>query len=382
MTRLFSPPTFVDFGPCALQTESVSPKLERVHGSRTAVLKTGIRERCPRQPGVYGMIDPHGELVYVGKAKNLRARLMTYFRPKSRDPKAGHIVAQAQSIVWEAGPDEFAALHRELELIRRWRPRLNVQGQPRSWQYYYVCLGRAPAPYAFLARRPPKSMLAGFGPLQSGRKAREAVRRLNDLFQLRDCSQAQEMVFADRGDLFVTERAAGCLRHELGTCLGPCAGACSQSKYNSQLRAARAFLAGNDLTPLVRLEAAMREAAAQQLFERAAALRDKLAGLSWLNRQLERMRQAKAMGSVVYPLKGHDEVIRWYILHAGRAVAVVPARHQPSVQIGMDKARELAALAETRGGTVRPAEWIAGVLLLAGWFRRYPQERQGLVPMR
>ena len=143
MTRLFTPPTFVDFGPCALQTESVSPKLERVHGSRTAVLKTGIRERCPRQPGVYGMIDPHGELVYVGKAKNLRARLMTYFRLKSRDPKAGHIVAQAQSIVWEAGPDEFAALHRELELIRRWRPRLNVQGQPRSWQYYYVCLGRA-----------------------------------------------------------------------------------------------------------------------------------------------------------------------------------------------------------------------------------------------
>jgi len=329
------------------------------------------------------MIDLHGELVYVGKAKNLRARLLTYFRPRSRDPKVGHILTQAQCIVWEPGPDEFAALHRELELIRRWRPRCNVQGQPHSWRQTYVCLGRQPAPYAFLAQRPPGRALARFGPLQSRPQAREAVRRLNDWFRLRDCPQAQDMLFADQADLFPLDRPAGCLRHELGTCLGPCAGACSQGDYTNQVRAARAFLAGHDLTPLVHLECAMKEAAAQQMFERAAVLRDKLAALAWLNRQLERLRQAKAMGTVVYPLKGHDGVLRWYLLHAGRAATVVlPSGRLPLLSPTAEMASELAGLAEARSRGARPADWIAGVLLLAAWFRRYPRERQGLVPLR
>src|SRR5439155_12043903 len=113
------------------------------------------------------------------------------------------------------------------ELIRRWRPRFNVQGKPHQWQHTYVCVGRPPAPYVFLAHRPSAKAMASFGPILSGPRAREAVRRLNDWFQLRDCPQAQTMHFADQANLFAEEFAAGCLRHELGTCLGPCAAACS-----------------------------------------------------------------------------------------------------------------------------------------------------------
>jgi excinuclease ABC subunit C len=329
------------------------------------------------------MIDVHGELIYIGKAKNLRTRLLSYFRSKSRNPKAGHIVNQARSIIWEPGPDEFAALHRELELIRRWRPRCNVQGQPRSWQHTYICLGRPPAPYAFLSQRPPPSCRTSFGPLPSGKKAQEAVRRINDLFQLRDCPQAQQMLFADQQDLFPMERAAGCLRYDLGTCLGPCAGACTEADYLAQVNAAASFLAGQDLTHLVGLRRAMRQAADQQQFERAAALRDKLTALDWLNRRLETVRRARAMGTVVYPLEGHNGVWRWYLLHSGRAVtAVMACRSDPHATINTDTASQLIALAEARSRRWRPGDWIASVLMLAAWFAKFPAERDRLVPLQ
>src|SRR5919204_1285873 len=141
---------------------------------------------CPRQPGVYGMLDPGGRLIYVGKAKSLRARLLSYFRPRSRDPKAGRIVQEARYVVWERSADEFAALLRELELIRRWQPRHNVQGQPRRRRRVYVCVGRAPAPYAFLAGQPPRRALRCFGPVPGARRASESVRQVNNWFGLRD----------------------------------------------------------------------------------------------------------------------------------------------------------------------------------------------------
>jgi excinuclease ABC subunit C len=136
------------------------------------------------------MVDATGELVYVGKAKCLRARLLSYFRTNSRDPKAGRILEAARQIVWEVGASEFGALLRELELIRRWQPRFNVQGQPARRRRGYVCVGRRPAPYVFFAARPPRTALAVFGPVPAGTTAREAVRRVNDWFRLRDCPQA------------------------------------------------------------------------------------------------------------------------------------------------------------------------------------------------
>jgi excinuclease ABC subunit C len=373
--RLDSPADFVDFGPSALQLTAGSLQLQRVEGRRTAALRRGVRSTCPRHPGIYGMIDQHGELVYVGKAKNLRARLLSYFRPRSRDPKAGRIVGQARSVAWESCADEFAALHRELELIRRWRPRFNIQGKPHRWQQTYVCLGRAPAPYVFLAPRPPLRAVACFGPIAAGLRAREAVRRLNDWFQLRDCPQAQVMAFADQADLFPVNHSPGCLRHELGTCLGPCAAACSRDRYAQNVRAAREFLAGRDRSPLVHLERAMQEAAAAEVFERAAVLRDKLTALTWLEQQLDQRRQANAMPTTLYPVVGHNGSTVWYVLHSGRAVAALSAANVP------EDTSAISALAADRVRRGRPGDQVAGMLLMGAWFRRRPEERRRLVPL-
>jgi excinuclease ABC subunit C len=368
---LFKRQTFRDFGPAALALKEPAP-VAVVRGRRPGRLRAGVRRHCPRLPGVYGMVDGAGELVYVGKAKCLRARLLSYFRPKSRDPKAGRILECTRRLLWEPGTSEFAALLRELELIRRWQPRFNVQGQPRRHRRVYVCLGRAPAPYAFLAAEPPKSAWACFGPVPGLRRAGEAVRRLNDWFGLRDCPQAQEMVFAEQRQLFSLPRTPGCLRHEIGTCRGPCAAACSQADYAAAVAAARAFLSGRDTSPLDTLEREMRAAAAQLAFERAAALRGRLDSLRWLSRHLERLRQA-AGHSFVYPVAGTDGGEAWYLVRQGRVRAALPA---PAGGAGESAAALLGAVyAGPVVGGAPALEEVDGVLLVAGWFRRHPEER-------
>jgi excinuclease ABC subunit C len=379
MHPLFPQPTFVDFGPSLLHIAATPPPLHQIHGDRSRQLRRGVREQCPRQPGVYGMIDHRGDLIYVGKAKSLRCRLLTYFRPKSRDPKAGRILIETRRLVWEPWPDEFGALHRELELIRRWRPRFNALGKPHSRQHTYVCLGRSPAPYAFLARRPPVRCLHTFGPILAGPSARESVRRLNDEFQLRDCPQSQEMIFAGDRELFSRQLVAGCLRVELGTCLGPCAARCTRTSYAERVQAAADFLGGRDAAPLARLEQEMALAAAEQNYERAALLRDKWKTLTWLDQQLDRLRQAEAMGLCLYKVQGSAGDCRWYVLRHGRAVAAVPVGADGEQPIDVER---LASLAEERSRVLRPADYVTGVLLLAAWFRRRPDELAQLTLVR
>jgi excinuclease ABC subunit C len=364
---LFARQAFTGFGADGLLGEA--PPAHVVAGRRPGKLRAAVRTECPKRPGVYGMIDAAGELVYVGKAKCLRSRLLSYFRPASRDPKAGRILEATRRIAWEPGPSELAALLRELELIRRWRPRFNVQGQPRRRRRWYVCVGRRPAPYAFLAGRPPAKAVAVFGPVPAGRTAREAVRRLNDWYRLRDCPQAQEMAFADQRELFPLPRAPGCLRHEIGSCVGPCAAACTRDEYHKHVEAALGFLNGADASPLEMLRRDMQAASAALAYERAAALRDRLEALEWLARHLERLRRA-ASCSFVYPLAGVDGATLWYAVRGGRVRAAF--REEPT-------AAALAALGPTADGPPT-ADEVDGVLLVAGWFRRYPQERNKTRP--
>jgi excinuclease ABC subunit C len=368
LNGLFSRLAFTGFGPLALSPFVTPPPLAIIQAKRPSRLRDKIRHHGPRRPGVYGMVDARGELIYVGKAKCLRTRLLSYFRPQSRDPKAGRILEHTRTIVWEPAPSEFAALLRELELIRRWQPRCNVHGQPRRYQRTYLCIGRPPAPYVFLAARPPSTAKFTFGPVPAGEKAREAARRLNDWFRLRDCPQAQEMVFADQQEMFPVVRAPGCLRHEIGQCLAPCAAACSRGEYKAQVRVALAFLDGRDLAPLAVLERHMIEASAALAFERAAALRDKLDALHWLNNHLQRVRDA-ARQSFVYAVPSHEGPVLWYLIHEGRVQGLTAVdRAQPALTAVYGKRRERAA--------PPTVDEIDEVLLVAGWFRRHAAERE------
>jgi excinuclease ABC subunit C len=322
------------------------------------------------------MLGRHGDLIYVGKAKSLRARLMSYFRD-SRDPKAGRILRHTATLVWETVPDEFAALVRELELIRRHRPRFNVLGQPGQRRYCYVCLGRAPAAYAYVNRSPNGKDLGVYGPFTSASRAGEAVRRLNDWYRLRDCAQTVAMHFADQGELFAEERSAACLRFEIGTCSGPCVGACTRAGYGSQVRAAKRFLDGTDDRPIRDLSAKMAEASAAMQFERAAALRDRLAEIEWLWDRLNWLRNARRENTFVYPLTGPEQRTVWYLIHRGR---VRGACYEPSCRDSADVGRKL--LDDVYGREIVPGlppGQVDHVLLVSSWFRKYPDQRAGLL---
>jgi excinuclease ABC subunit C len=224
--------------------------------------------------------------------------------------------------------------------------------------------------------RPPTRVLAHFGPVPAGQRAREAVRRVNDWFGLRDCSQSQEMVFPDQVELFPVVRSAGCLRFEIGTCLGPCTGACPRSAYRERVQAAQAFLGGMGKTPLEILEREMAAASAALAFERAAALRDKRESLRWLFDHLERLRLARTNYSFIYPVRGDQGPDLWYLIHGGRTAAVVLC---PCSADSLQIAR--AAIDKVFRETMVPADPLPpqdvdGLLLITGWFHRHPEERQ------
>jgi excinuclease ABC subunit C len=373
MTQLFYDGKFLDFGPSQFLPARAAWRTARIGGTKPSALRGQVRLLAPNRPGVYGMLDQDEQLIYVGKAKNLRTRLHSYFRKKGRPAKASKIVAQAKSIVWEIMPSEFASLLRELELIRRWRPRWNVQGQPLRRRLTFVCLGRAPAPYFFLSRKITRRVQSAFGPITASRNAFEAVRRLNDWFKLRDCPQPQEMIFPDQKELFPGVRTAGCLRMEIGTCLGPCTGTCTRSDYQAQARRALDFLSGKDQTPLQEIHYQMQDAAMTHQFERAAVLRDHWVVLKWLSERLARVRQAQRELSFIYPVTCIEGRAMWYLIHGARSVDVLEAPCDDSTRsIASDR---IHALYRGQSDLLDSYEHADGMMIVMQWFRKHPRER-------
>jgi len=334
-----------------------------------------IRRHCLAVPGVYGMIDCEGMLIYVGKSKSLRHRLLSYLAKAKHNPKGHRIIARTKRLVWEPAPHEFTALLRELELIRRFLPRYNVKGRPRRRNRAFLAIGRGPAPYAYFTATPGKRDESVFGPIPSGEFYRTAVKRLNDVFRLRTCTERVPIQFADQKALFAERPAARCLRAQFGTCLAPCAASCTRGEYHRRVAAARRFLAGRDLGPLRRVRATMAEAAAARRFEHAAVLRDAAEAMSSLHLQLKRLRRLRRRYSFVYPLPDYQHGQRWFLIERGQVIGSLAA---PIDEPGRQNAQAAvtAAFSGTPpvGSDAEALEDADMLLLVMDWFRRYPAE--------
>ena len=372
---------FSGFGPCSLGLRLGSRATEfQLAGSRRDIRRQ-LREVCTLAAGVYGMLDEQGHLIYVGKAKSLRRRLLSYFHAGADDAKAGEIIAHTSRLVWERTPHELVALARELELIRRFLPRFNVQGRPDRFGRAYVCVGRAPAPYVFVADEPTRRAEACYGPVRSRRKLAEAVRHLNQQFRLRDCPDRVPMIFRDQLSLFDDARPAQCSRFDMETCLAPCAGACSRTEYGLQVRSVQGFLDGGDSSLLEQLEVRMQTAAESRQYERAAMLRDIFASLNWLHDSLARLRIARRKFSFVYPVQAAGGRTYWLAIARGqiRYGAFAPSS---------DRTRRSWRkwLAKIYARPFRPqamgAEDVEMLLLVTSWFRRFPSELKHVLKPR
>ena len=295
--------------------------LRSIEAEETSELRAQVRKYAPKEPGVYGMLNPHGRLVYVGKSKCLRNRLLSYFLPNNEEDKSGRIVQSTQTIVWEPQPSDFAALVREQYLIRHFQPRFNVQGIPRRQQSIYVCLGHQPAEQFYTAKkRDPKADFV-LGPLQGAGRANRAVEVLNRLYRLRDCNSSQPCSFTDQMQLFDIELRPGCIRLEIDSCLGPCISACSRRDYDQQVALAREFLSGQSDWPVEQLESQMDSASHELHFEQAAVIREDLKCVRWLYHRTQDIARARENYNFVYPVCSYPETGRnqtiWYLIRNG-----------------------------------------------------------------
>lgn len=315
------------------------------------------------------MIDARGKLIYVGKSKSLRNRLLTYLQAEPADPKAGRIIQSTERLIWESAPHELPALVRELELIRRWRPEYNVRGQPGLFRRVYLCLDRGPAPQAYLAPQPTERARQVFGPLPSKEILRDAVRYVNTWFHLRDCPQRVPMIFADQLELFSVDRKPQCSRFELGTCPAPCAAGCTKQAYAKNLSQARAFLCGLDTSLLDQLEHDMLDSAENQHFERAANLRDVWMPLEWLHRHLESLRSGRHNSCFVFPARTPSGREYWLVIRQGHVADIVyPPRDQETARRTLRHLHNIFSPV-TDNQTPSPCEDLEHMLLVLSWFR-------------
>jgi excinuclease ABC subunit C len=322
------------------------------------------------------MLSADGEVVYVGKSKRVRSRLLSYFRCVYPEDKGARILREASTIDWEYTPSEFAALLTELRLIKRLRPRLNVSMKRDARHYAFIKVSRGAAP-KLLVVRGAGSEDGGvyYGPFVGAQRIGDAVRELNDALGLRDCSLDQKMYFADQVDLFGTPtRTPGCIRHEIRKCLGPCIAACTVSAYLERVAMARAFLDGADDGPIERLRADMQSSSDRMEFERAAALRDKLGRLEELREQFGRLRFAVETLSFLYTVRGHEGDDRLYLIRRGRVRAEVPPPRTARDRRSVDALIASVYTPSERATTSVPTHEVDELLLLSSWFRRNPGE--------
>jgi excinuclease ABC subunit C len=345
-------------------------------------MEAHVREHARNTPAVYRMVAADGEVVYVGKSKQLRARLLSYFRGSFPEDKGARILRDSDWIEWEYVPSEFAALLAELRAIKKYRPRRNVAMKSDARNLCFLKLTGGVAPRLTVVRGPGNDDRAlYYGPFLGATTVSESARELSDVLGLRDCTLDRKMRFSDQAELFqLTPRTPGCLRYEVKKCLGPCIAACTSAEYMSQVGLARKFLDGTDDGALDTARQEMLLASDRLEFERAAAWRDKLQRLEALRRQFGRLRFAVESLSFVYTVPGVEGQDRVYVIRRGRVRGEMSSPRTEAEIAHLNRLLD-EAFADAIDGLQVPSHEVDELLLLSSWFRRFPRELERTQPI-
>jgi len=233
----------------------------------TAFDAAGFVQTLPTGPGVYRMLSQDGKVIYVGKARNLKSRVASYFRGDQVAPKVMALVREIAAMEVTVTSTETEALILEHNLIKRHRPRFNViLRDDKSFPFVQLSVHGFPRLAFYRGNRAQPGRY--FGPYPNARAVRDTLLQLQKLFRLRNCK-----------DSFFANRSRPCLQHQIGRCSAPCVGLVSAADYAGDVRSAVMVLEGHSRELTQELARQMDAAAAALEFERAAVLRDRIAAL-------------------------------------------------------------------------------------------------------
>ena len=219
----------------------------------------------PTDPGVYLYRDEAGEILYIGKAKNLRSRVKSYFSSSDLPPKTRQLVLHIRSIDWILVNNEVEALLLENKLVKQHTPKYNIDLKDAK-TFAYISLTREPYPRILTSRKVSRK-LESFGPYTEGFIRQDLQRLVTRVFKLRTCK---------------TMHKRACLNYHIHTCTAPCIEKVTAEQYADQVKQARSFLNGNYQQTIEELNTQMHAASTNCQFESALDLRNQIASIHLL----------------------------------------------------------------------------------------------------
>ncbi|HLV77253.1 MAG TPA: excinuclease ABC subunit UvrC [Marinobacter sp.] len=232
-------------------------------------------KQLTERPGVYRMYDSAGNILYVGKASNLKKRVSSYFRKSGLAPKTEALVSRIQSIEVTITGSETEALLLEQNLIKSLRPPYNILlRDDKSYPYIYLSSHSDYPSLTFRRGRTRKGGGTWFGPFPSSGAVKESLNVLQKVFRIRDCSES-----------YFRNRSRPCLQYQINRCTAPCVDYISPEEYQQDIRHATMFLEGKNPAIIHDLMNAMEQASRDLEFEKAAGYRDQINHLRHVQEQ-------------------------------------------------------------------------------------------------
>jgi DNA polymerase-3 subunit epsilon len=333
-------------------------------GRARSMIDRELLAGIPKCPGVYLMRDAFDHVIYVGKAKNLRDRVSSYFsQPLGYTRKMDGLAESMAKIDVEVTGSELEALLLESQLIKRYQPRYNTV--QRSFEHYpYIRVDVSNLwPHVTLVRDRKADGARYFGPFRSTSSARKTVELINSTLPLRTCNRS-----------FKNARSYGspCIQLDLGRCLGPCVGQADSDTYRQLVRKVTSFLDGNPEVLRDEIWHGLEEAAERLDFERARRLRDDLLQAEALSTSQARLNEAQRAHTLLLVLPSSDQKAREVLL-------VIQGRVWSQLRASMRDGHESLALRledSWNRATARPIplvdyDTIDEVNILNRWLFRY-----------
>lgn len=265
--------------------------------------------KLPDSPGCYLMKDAKGTIIYVGKAVNLKNRVRSYFRDTYHTPKVAAMISHIADFDILLCDTNLEALCLECNLIKNHQPYYNILlKDDKHYPYLRVNL-KEPYPRLTLARRMEKDGAKYFGPYIGATAVKQVIDAVRDVFPLRTCRQS----------LPLKKPGRPCINHDIGKCLAPCAGKCTEEAYARMMDGVLSFLSGDYSQVIDRLKEDMSRAAEQLQYEKAASIRDKIRDVEGLmQRQIAIRTDLSEQDIIAIAQDGLDAMVQVVYVRGGR----------------------------------------------------------------